>query len=179
MSNFDRQPLQVQDGLMASADSQHAESLSEESRRLGRILVVDDDVTTRNMVVNYLSKHQLLMASASGQKEMERSFAEAEPNLVILDLSPGKEDDFALLHEIRSRSDVPIIITTGHRCDEIDRAVGLELGADDYVTKPFGLRELLARIRAVMRRHQGARHVGQREAERGRYKFGGWRLERE
>jgi DNA-binding response OmpR family regulator len=71
-----------------------------------------------------------------------------------------------------------VIITTGHRRDEIDRVVGLELGADDYVTKPFGLRELLARIRAVMRRHQGARAVSQREVERGRFRFGGWQLDR-
>ena len=62
-----------------------------------------------------------------------------------------------MLREIRSRSDVPIIITTGHRCDEVDRVVGLELGADDYVINPFGVRELLARIRAILRRRETSR----------------------
>ena len=76
---------------------------------------------------------------------------------MILDLRLGQEDGLDLLREIRSRSDVPVIITTGHRRDEIDRVVGLELGADDYITKPFGLRELLARIRAVLRRREAGR----------------------
>jgi DNA-binding response OmpR family regulator len=98
---------------------------------------------------------------------------------VILDLRLGHEDGFDLLREIRSRSDVPIIITTGDRRDEIDRVVGLELGADDYVTKPFSLRELLARIRAVLRRQEAGRAALQRDdPDRGRYKFGGWQLDR-
>ena len=71
---------------------------------------------------------------------------------MLLDLRLGEEDGLDWLREIRSHSDVPVIITNGHRHDEIDRAMGLELGADDYIKKPFGLRELLARIRAVMRR---------------------------
>jgi two-component system, OmpR family, response regulator len=74
---------------------------------------------------------------------------------------------------------VPVIITTGHRLDEIDRVVGLELGADDYVTKPFGLRELLARVRAVLRRHELGRLARAREPQRGGYKFGSWTLERQ
>ena len=97
---------------------------------------------------------------------------------MILDLRLGQEDGFDLLREIRSSSDVPIIITTGDRPDEIDRVVGLELGADDYVTKPFSLRELLARIRAVLRRQEAGRAASSRDTERGRYKFGGWQLER-
>jgi DNA-binding response OmpR family regulator len=97
---------------------------------------------------------------------------------VILDLRLGQEDGLDLLREIRSRSDVPIIITTGHRRDEIDRVVGLELGADDYITKPFGLRELLARIRAVLRRRDAGQAVAQRDPERGRCRFGGWQLDR-
>src|SRR6202008_3751089 len=82
------------------------------------------------------------------------------------------------LREIRSRSDIPVIITTGDRRDEIDRVVGLELGADDYITKPFSLRELLARIRAVLRRQEVARNAPQRDPELRRSKFGGWQLDR-
>jgi DNA-binding response OmpR family regulator len=116
--------------------------------------------------------------SASGRQEMVRLFAASEPDLVILDLRLGQEDGFDLLREIRSRSDVPIIIITGDRRDEIDRVVGLELGADDYLTKPFSLRELLARIRAVLRRQETRRAAPQRDPERGRCKFGGWQLDR-
>jgi two-component system, OmpR family, response regulator len=100
--------------------------------------------------------------SASGRQEMVHHFAASEPDLVILDLRLGQEDGFDLLREIRSRSDVPIIIITGDRRDEIDRVVGLELSADDYLTKPFSLRELLARIRAVLRRQEAGRAAPQR-----------------
>jgi two-component system, OmpR family, response regulator len=143
-----------------------------------RILVVDDDPTMRNMVVSYLDEHNMSAASASGRDEMTRHFAEREPHVVILDLRLGEEDGLDLLREIRSRSDVPVIITTGHRHDEIDRVIGLELGADDYVTKPFGLRELLARIRAVLRRQDSVRRKPQRESERNRCQFGGWEFNR-
>ena len=97
---------------------------------------------------------------------------------MILDLRLGQEDRIDLLREIRPRSDVPIIVTTGYRRDEIDRVVGLELGADDYVTKPFGLRELLARIRAVLRRRETGRIAAQREVEQGCCRFGSWHLDR-
>ena len=130
------------------------------------------------MVADYLEQHNMHAVPATGRQEMIRYFDANEPDLVILDLRLGHEDGFDVLREIRSRSDVPIIITTGDRRDEIDRVVGLELGADDYVTKPFSLRELLARIRAVLRRQESGRAVSGRDAERGRCKFGGWQLER-
>jgi DNA-binding response OmpR family regulator len=160
------------------APDQHDESMSEESSQPAHILIVDDDPTMRHMVVDYLEGHNMRVVSASGRQEMARCFAESEPDLVILDLRLGEDDGFDLLREIRSRSDLPVIITTGHRRDEIDRVVGLELGADDYVTKPFGLRELLARIRAVLRRRESARAEPQRDPERGRFRFGGWELNR-
>jgi two-component system, OmpR family, response regulator len=143
-----------------------------------RILLVDDEPAMRHMVVNYLEEHNIRAISASGRQEMVRLLAAGEPSLVILDLRLGEEDGLDLLREIRSRYDVPVIITTGHRRDEIDRVVGLELGADDYVTKPFGLRELLARIRAVLRRWEAGRTALQRDSERGRCRFGGWQLDR-
>jgi two-component system, OmpR family, response regulator len=80
--------------------------------------------------------------------------------------------------EIRAHSDVPIIIVTGHRLDESDHAVSFELGADDYIVKPFGLRELLARVRAVLRRQEMGRVARTRDPKRGGYRFGGWQLER-
>jgi two-component system, OmpR family, response regulator len=143
-----------------------------------RVLVVEDDRTMRHLVVNYLEEHNIRAASASGREEMIRRFASAEPDLVILDLRLGQDDGLDLLREIRTRSDVPVIITTGHRRDEIDRVVGLELGADDYIIKPFGLRELLARVRAVLRRREVGQVAVQRNPERGRCRFGGWQLDR-
>jgi DNA-binding response OmpR family regulator len=130
------------------------------------------------MLANYLEKHDLRVALASQKHELMRQLAVGEPDIVILDLRLGQEDGLDLLRKIRSRSDVSVIITTGHRRDEIDRVVGLELGADDYITKPFSLRELLARIRAVLRRREAGRIVAERQAKQGRFRFGDWQLNR-
>jgi DNA-binding response OmpR family regulator len=148
------------------------------SNQPARIFVVEDDPVMLRMVGDYLEQHNMQVVSASGRQEMLQHFAVREPDLIILDLRLGQDEGFDLLREIRSRSDIPVIITTGDRRDEIDRVVGLELGADDYVTKPFSLRELLARIRAVLRRQEAGRAVIQRDPERGRYRFGSWQLDR-
>jgi two-component system, OmpR family, response regulator len=145
---------------------------------IGHIVVVDDDPTLRQMLTKYLEEHDVPVKSASNRIEMNRAFDGADPSLVILDLRLGQEDGFDLLREIRSRSDVPVIVMTGHRPDEIDRIVGLELGADDYIVKPFSLREMLARIRAVLRRQEMGRAARARDPERGGYRFNGWRLDR-
>src|SRR5712672_1217350 len=144
----------------------------------GHVVVVDDDASFRQMVVRYLEDHNMPTKPASNRTELNRHFAGTIPSLIILDLRLGQEDGLDLLREIRSHSDVPVIITTGHRRDEIDRVVGLELGADDYITKPFGLRELLARIRAVLRRREAGQAAVQRDQERGRCRFGRWQLDR-
>jgi two-component system, OmpR family, response regulator len=148
------------------------------SARMTRVLVIDDDPSMQHMIVNYLERQNLRVMAVSQKQEVMRQFAAGEPSVVILDLRLGQEDGLDLLREIRSRSDVPVIITTGHRRDEIDRVVGLELGADDYLTKPFGLRELLARIRAVLRRRETGLIAAQRESEQGRCRFGDWQLDR-
>jgi DNA-binding response OmpR family regulator len=126
--------------------------ISSESGQIARILVVDDDPAMRQMVVSYLEEQNMRAVPAAGRQEMVRQLAGYEPSLVILDLGLRKDDGLDLLREIRSRSDVPVIGTTGYRCDEVDCVVALELGADDYLIKPFGLRELLAHVRAVLRR---------------------------
>ena len=126
------------------------------------------------MILDYFKQNDIRTLIASGRKEMVGELARNEVNLVILDLRLGQEDGLDLLREVRSNSDLPVIITTGHRRDEIDRVVGLELGADDYLTKPFNLRELLARVRAVLRR--SGRAAATRDSERGNYQFSGWRV---
>ncbi|MGI4795463.1 MAG: response regulator [Janthinobacterium lividum] len=143
-----------------------------------RILVVEDDVAMCEMLVRYLGAQNLEVAVAKSGAEMNVQFAKSEPNLVVLDLRLDRENGLDLLRGLRSQSEVPVIIMTGHQREEIDRVVGLELGADDYLTKPFGLRELLARIRAVLRRHGAGRAAAPREAATvGCYRFADWLLE--
>jgi two-component system OmpR family response regulator len=145
---------------------------------VGHIIVVDDDTTLRQMVIRFLEEHNISAKSASNGAELKRHFEGTQPSLIILDLRLGQDDGLDLLREIRSHSDIPIIITTGHRPDEIDRIVGLELGADDYIVKPFSLRELLARVRAVLRRQEIGRTARASDPARGGYRFNGWQLER-
>jgi len=142
------------------------------------ILVVEDDPALQRMILSYFGENNIRTLLASDRAEMLRQLAGTEVNLVILDLRLGEEDGLDLLREVRSSSDVPVIIITGHRRDDIDRIVGLELGADDYLTKPFNLRELLARVRAVLRRFDVGRTVPARDPERGHYRFSGWQLDR-
>ena len=116
------------------------------------VLVVEDDPALQRMILNYFVENNIRTLVASNRQEMVDRLDGTGVNLVILDLRLGSEDGLDLLREVRLSSDVPVIIITGHRRDDIDRVVGLELGADDYLTKPFNLRELLARVRAVLRR---------------------------
>jgi two-component system, OmpR family, response regulator len=145
---------------------------------VGHILVADDDTTLLQMVTRYLEEHNVPTKSASNKTELNRHFQGNHPGLIILDLRLGQENGLDLLREIRSYSDVPVIITTGHSPNETDRIVGLELGADDYIVKPFSLRELLARVRAILRRQEMGRAARAHDPDRGGYRFAGWLLER-
>lgn len=116
-----------------------------------RILVVDDDQELRDMLVRYLEAEGLsVLAVPDGETALER-FPEADPDLVVLDVAMPRIDGFEVLRRIRAESQVYVIMLTA-KAEEVDRVVGLTLGADDYVTKPFSPRELVARIRAVLRR---------------------------
>jgi DNA-binding response OmpR family regulator len=115
-----------------------------ETGEVGYILVVDDDAMVRQTITNYLEEHNVPAASVSSRQDLSRHLDKAHPSLILLDLRLGQEDGLDVLKEIRSHSHVPIIIMTGHSREEVDRIVGLELGADDYLAKPFGLREMLA-----------------------------------
>jgi DNA-binding response OmpR family regulator len=150
------------------------------------VLVVDDDPAMRTMVADYLGSQGFDVATAGDGAEMARALAGCTVHLVLLDLQLAGEDGLNLLRGLRTASKVPIIVLTGHRREEVDRVLGLELGADDYLTKPFSLRELLARIRAVLRRGeaapsgQGAPGAYDEPAPRGgptRYRFAGWELD--
>jgi DNA-binding response OmpR family regulator len=141
------------------------------------ILVVDDDPSMRELMAEYLAENDLRVTTAATGAEMTRLLQECVIDLVMLDLRLSGEDGMQLARRLRETSEVPVIIVTGKR-DEADRVMGLEIAADDYVTKPFSNRELLARIRAVLRRYQTRREIAiaPRDIQRRAYRFGGWEL---
>lgn len=141
-----------------------------------RVLVVEDDPAMQHLLSSYLGEHDIEVATASSRKELAAKLRSSDPQLVVLDLQLGDEDGLELLREMRSRSEVPVIITTGHRRSEVDRVIGLELGADDYLTKPFSPRELVARIRTVLRRQDVWRARKRDGSSLTTYRFGGWQL---
>src|SRR5271170_4842361 len=121
--------------------------------RQRHVLVVDDDAADRERVANYLTLNDFRVTPAESGKRMMEILRDELIDLVALDTTLRGEDGQHLARRLRETSMVPIIIVTS-RAEEADRVMGLELGADDYVTKPFSMRELLARIRTVLRRTQ-------------------------
>ncbi|MFM5551203.1 response regulator [Aeromonas veronii] len=117
------------------------------------ILVVDDHSEIRDLLKRFLEQHGLRVSCARDGKEMKRLLEEREFDLLVLDLMMPGEDGLTLCRELRFKSNLPIIMLTAMG-EETDRIIGLEMGADDYLAKPFNPRELLARIKAVMRRTQ-------------------------
>jgi DNA-binding response OmpR family regulator len=115
------------------------------------ILVVDDEPNIIELARLYLEKEGFRVAEAAGGEEALRLFEEMSPALIVLDIMIPEPDGWEVCRRIRSRSSLPIIMLTA-REDEVDKVVGLELGADDYLTKPFSPRELVARVKAVLRR---------------------------
>ena len=125
-----------------------------------KILVVDDELNIIELVRLYLERENYEVEGASsGQEALDRQSA-GKPDLIILDLMLPDIDGFEVCRQIRARSDVPILMLTARK-EDVDKIVGLELGADDYFTKPFNPRELVARVRAILRRYQ----AGQKESE--------------
>ncbi|WP_222863954.1 response regulator [Pigmentiphaga aceris] len=124
--------------------------------QLERILVVDDDPDIRELLSDYLSQAHYDVATAGNGIEMTRVLAERDTDLVILDLMLPGDDGFSLCRQLSEQSSAAVIMLSA-RDTQVDRIVGLELGADDYITKPFDPRELLARVKAVLRRASGAR----------------------
>lgn len=123
-----------------------------------KVLIVDDDAGIRDLLADYLTKQEMHVTTARDGKEMDERLASAGyPDLIVMDLMLPGEDGLSLTRRIKAARDVPVIMLSA-RGEDIDRIVGLEVGADDYLPKPFNPRELLARIRAVLRRGGGANH---------------------
>jgi two-component system, OmpR family, response regulator len=139
------------------------------------ILIVDDDHEIRTLLAEYLEKNGLRVSAAREGKEMRRMLSRERVDLIVLDIMLPGEDGLTLCRELRASSQIPIIMLTA-RSEDVDRILGLELGADDYVPKPFKPRELLARITAVLRR---TAHVLREPlpADVPGYRFASWRLD--
>jgi two-component system OmpR family response regulator len=141
---------------------------------LPHVLAVDDESTMRELIAEYLGRNGFRVTTVADGGAMQAVLAEAVVDLVVLDLRLRGEDGMALARRLREESAIPFIMLTG-RNEEADRVMGLELGADDYLTKPFSPRELLARIRTVLRRRHAEVRQGRPEGIRA-YRFDGWEL---
>jgi DNA-binding response OmpR family regulator len=115
------------------------------------IIVVDDEAPAREMVGDYLKMHGFAVTLCDGGKSLRKEIENGMPDLIVLDLNMPEEDGLSIVRDLKSRSNVPVIMLTA-TASPIDRVVGLELGADDYLAKPCELRELMARVRSVLRR---------------------------
>ena len=139
------------------------------------ILVVDDDPQIRLLLEEYLTGNALRVTACSNSQQMSSTLADEAIDLVVLDLRLAGEDGMAIARSLRDQSAIPIVMLTGVK-DEADRVMGLELGADDYLTKPFSPRELLARIRTVLRRTKSAALKQARQQEVRAYRFADFEL---
>ncbi|WP_047258656.1 response regulator [Chromobacterium subtsugae] len=137
-----------------------------------RLLIVDDDPDLRDLLSDYLSRQGMIVAAVGDGDAMNRILAEQSFDILILDLMLPGTDGLTLCRDLRSRSSIPILMLTA-RGDELDRIIGLEMGADDYLPKPFNPRELLARVRSILRRVEEKRSNSALRS----LQFAEWRLE--
>jgi two-component system OmpR family response regulator len=140
------------------------------------ILIVDDHREIRDLVSRALIKEGFRVSTAADGRAMQKILADSHIDLILLDLMLPGEDGLSLCRKLRAESNIPIIMLTA-KGEEIDRVIGLEMGADDYLSKPFGSRELVARIKAVLRRSQETISKGDSEQKPKNYHFDRWGLD--
>jgi two-component system OmpR family response regulator len=139
------------------------------------ILIVDDDREIRSLLRDYLEKNGYKVTAVADGKGMRRAIEQSHINLIVLDLMLPGEDGVTLCRELRAHSQIPVLMLTA-LAEEVDRIVGLEVGADDYLAKPFSPRELVGRIKAILRRTAYMPREPAPDAVKG-YSFGEWRLD--
>ena len=139
------------------------------------VLIVDDDAEIRRLLTEYVERNGLRAIAVGDGRAMRSALKGSHPDIVILDIMLPGEDGLSLCRELRSRSDIPILMLTA-RGDDTDRIVGLEMGADDYLPKPFHPRELLARVKSILRRARALPENLQPERVRA-FRFAGWTLD--
>src|SRR4030095_9755055 len=146
-----------------------------ETRLRPHILAVDDDPSVRRMILDYLGDNDLGVIALASGREIAAAMTRETVDLVVLDLRMPGEDGMEIARKLREQSDIPIIMLTARK-EEADRVMGLELGADDYLTKPFSPRELLARIRALLRRSRSQQSLVHGLQRVRAYRFCGYEL---
>jgi two-component system OmpR family response regulator len=139
------------------------------------VLALDDDPSVRSLVAEYLGDNDIRVTTVASGAELVAAMGREVVDAVILDLRLQGEDGMQIARRLRDESGIPILMLTG-RAEEADRVMGLELGADDYLTKPFSPRELLARVRALLRRARSQASVADAIAKVRAYRFAGWEL---
>ena len=149
------------------------DAISVMTRDRQSILIVEDDRSTRELVSRYLTEHAFAVEAVTNGREMDRHLAQNRVDLIVLDLMLPGEDGLSLCRRLRIETKTPVIILTA-KGEDVDRILGLEMGADDYLAKPFNPRELLARINAVLRRKNSASATGSAVT---RLKFQGWTID--
>lgn len=140
------------------------------------LLVVDDDRAIRTLLKEYLAQNEYRVTSVADGKEMRKAMSSHRINLVILDLMLPGEDGLTLCRDLRAHSNIPVLMLTAKNSD-IDRIIGLEMGADDYLTKPFNPRELLARVKSILRRSNALPQNLEERATITGYRFDDWVLD--
>ena len=138
--------------------------------RVDHVLIVDDDAELRVLLGEYLGRSGFRVSTAMDGTEMRRALDTSNPDIVVLDIMLPGEDGLVLCRDLRARSNLPVIMLTA-RVDELDRIIGLEMGADDYLAKPFNPRELLARLKSILRR---TRALPPARVDVRRVRFAGW-----
>ncbi|MDX1374646.1 MAG: response regulator [Burkholderiales bacterium] len=142
-------------------------------QRQDHVLVVDDDAELRELLSEYLGRNGFRVSVARDGREMRQLLDDASPDIVVLDVMLPGEDGLALCRDLRAQSNLPVVMLTA-RGEELDRIIGIEMGADDYLAKPFNPRELLARLKGILRRTRSLPPV---RAESHRLRFAGWTLD--
>jgi len=140
------------------------------------VVIVDDDPEIRSLLESYLDRNGYDASTAAGGRDLTRVLETRRADLIVLDIMMPGEDGFDICRRLRAESNIPIIMLTA-RGEDTDKIVGLELGADDYLAKPFNPRELLARIKGVLRRARSLPRETGGAPERGRFEFSGWTLD--
>ncbi|WP_068088607.1 response regulator [Polycladidibacter stylochi] len=147
------------------------------ANRKTRILAVEDELVSRKKLVAYLQKENFEVFEAEDGASMRKIMDEYPVDLVLLDINLPDGDGIDLARQLRANSNIGIILVTG-RTDEVDRIIGIEVGADDYITKPYNPRELLARIKALIRRFPTEQEKKTQQTGGGILKFGDWQLDK-
>jgi DNA-binding response OmpR family regulator len=161
---------------MLALDTHKVDSLAMlGSETTAHILAVDDDPSVRKMITDYLGDNEMRVTALASGRDIRDTMARETIDLVVLDIRMPGEDGLQIARKLRLDSGIPIIMLTGRK-DEADRVMGLELGADDYLTKPFSPRELLARIRALLRRSRAQQTVADGLQKIRAFRFAGFEL---